>query len=158
MSILDQPTRQISASTRDRLEQEARELEERRTALIAEQGQAETGGDLVDQASVAAQQIEIENVERRLAHIRELLASATVASAGKSDSVAIGTVVTLKFDDGSTEAYQVGEIEEQIGDVVALTPTSPLGQALIGHRKGDRVTYDAPAGELTVEIMKVAAA
>lgn len=158
MSILDQPTRQISASTRDRLELEARELEERRTELIAEQSQAETGGDLVDQASVAAQQIEIENVERRLAHIRELLASATVAIVGKSDNVAIGTVVTLKFDDGSTEAYQVGEIEEQIGDVVALTPTSPLGQALIGHRKGDRVTYDAPAGELTVEIMKVAAA
>jgi transcription elongation factor GreA len=158
VSILDQPTRQISASTRDRLEQEARALEERRIELIAEQSQAETGGDLVDQASVAAQQIEIENVDRRLAHIRELLTSATVAKGGKSDSVAIGTVVTLKFDDGSTEAYQVGEIEEQIGDIVALTPTSPLGQALIGHRKGDRVTYDAPAGELTVEIMKVAAA
>lgn len=158
MSILDQPTRQISASTRERLQHEAQALEQRRTELIAEQSQAETGGDLVDQASVAAQQIEIENVERRIAHIEELLASSTVAIAGKADSVVIGTVVTLRFDDGSTEAYQVGEIEEQTGDVIALTPTSPLGQALIGHRKGDRVTYDAPAGELTVEIMKVAAA
>lgn len=158
MSILEQPTHQLSPSARKRLEQEEAELIKRRAELIIEQSQAETGGDLVDQASAAAQQIEIENVDRRLARIRDLLASATVATGAKDGSVAVGSVVTLRFDDGSTETYQVGLIEEQVADVVALTPTSPLGRALLGHRKGDSVTYAAPAGELTVKIMKVAAA
>lgn len=126
--------------------------------LLVEQGQAETGGDLVDQAAVAAQQIEIENVERRLARIRELLALPTVAAGSSDDGVAVGSVVTLRFDDGDTETYQVGLIEEQVDDVVALTPDSPLGQALLGQKKGQSITYAAPAGELTVEIVQVDAA
>ena len=126
--------------------------------LLVEQGQAETGGDLVDQAAVAAQQIEIENVERRLARIRELLALPTVATGNCGDGVAVGSVVTLRFDDGDTETYQVGLIEEQVDDVVALTPDSPLGQALLGQKKGKSITYAAPAGELTVEIVEVDAA
>jgi transcription elongation factor GreA len=158
MSILDQPTRQLSASARTRLEHEELILVQRRAELIVEPSQAETGGDLIDQASVFAQQIEIEKVDNKLAHIRELLASTTVACGAADGSVAVGSVVTLKFDDGSTETYQVGLIEEQDADVVALTPTSPLGQALIGHRKGETLTYAAPAGELTVEIVNVAAA
>lgn len=158
MSILDQPTRQLSASARTRLEQEEQLLVQRRAELIVEQSQAETGGDLIDQASVFAQQIEIEKVDNKLAHIRELLASTTVACGAADGSVAVGSVVTLRFNDGSTETYQVGLIEEQDADVVALTPTSPLGQALLGHRKGETLTYAAPAGELTVEIVNVAAA
>jgi transcription elongation factor GreA len=158
MSILDQPTRQLSASARARLEQEELTLVQRRAELIVEQSQAETGGDLIDQASVFAQQIEIEKVDNKLAHIRELLASTTVACGAADGSVAVGSVVTLRFNDGSTETYQVGLIEEQDADVVALTPTSPLGQALIGHRKGETLTYAAPAGQLTVEIVNVAAA
>jgi transcription elongation factor GreA len=75
-----------------------------------------------------------------------------------TDTVSVGSVVTLRFDDGGTETYQVGLIEEQEGDVVALTPTSPLGQALMGHRVHDKVTYDAPVGKLTVEIVDVHAA
>lgn len=155
MSILDHQIHPLSAAARARLENEEKELTTRRTELIAEQGQAETGGDLVDQAAVAAQQIEIENVDRRLARIHELLALPTVASGSSDDTVAVGSVVTLKFNDGTTESYQVGLIEEQVGDIVALTPDSPLGQALLGQKKGQSVSYAAPAGQLTVEIVQV---
>ncbi|HEY6738291.1 MAG TPA: GreA/GreB family elongation factor [Actinopolymorphaceae bacterium] len=155
MSILDHQIHPLSATARARLEVEQKELTSRRAELIAEQGQAETGGDLVDQAAVAAQQIEIENVDRRLARIHELLALPTVVADANDDTVAVGSVVTLKFDDGGTETYQVGLIEEQVDDVVCLTPTSPLGQALLGRRLGETITYAAPAGELTVEIVEV---
>nr|WP_238342481.1 GreA/GreB family elongation factor [Actinopolymorpha rutila] len=84
------------------------------------------------------------------------MSATTVASDAPEDTVAVGSVVTLRFDDGSTEAYQVGLIEEQADDVVALTPTSPLGRALMGHKVGDKVTYAAPVGELSVEIVQVA--
>lgn len=156
VSVLDNDqVHQISAAARDRLSAEERELAERRDELIAQQG-AETGGDLVDQASAATQQIDIESIEGRLQRIRDLLSTSTVITEVDSDTVGIGSQVTLRFDDGSTEAYQVGLIEEQVDDVVALTPTSPLGQALLGHRVGDEVTYAAPAGELTVAILAAA--
>jgi len=128
----------------------------RRAELVAQQQGSESGGDLVDQASVSAQNLEIESLERRLSHIRELLASAVVAEVADGDTVSVGSVVTLKFDDGSTETYHVGLIEEQNDDVVALTPSSPLGRAILGQRVGASVTYEAPAGKLTVEIVEVA--
>ena len=153
MTVLEHQN-QLSPAARARLVAEEQELAANRVQLIAQQG-AEKGGDLIDQASIATQQIEIESLDRRLARIRELLASSTVTAVTDTDVVAIGSRVTLKFDDGSTETYQVGLIEEQDDDVVALTPTSPLGRALLGHRVGDSVSYDAPAGKLSVEIVDV---
>ena len=35
-----------------------------------------------------------------------------------------------------------------------ISPESPLGQALIGARAGEWVTYDAPNGELRVQLLK----
>ncbi|REF36718.1 GreA/GreB family elongation factor [Thermasporomyces composti] len=157
MSLLDHQIHQLSESARKRLQNEAAELTRRRAELLAEQG-SEKGGDLVDQAWFATQQMEIENIDRRLARIEELLSATTVVSDAPEDTVAVGSVVTLRFNDGSTETYQVGLIEEQDGDVVALTPTSPLGRTLLGHQVGDKVTYDAPAGKMTVEIVEVRAA
>lgn len=157
VSVLDHQVHVLSESARERLHREEEQLLVRRAELLAEQG-SETGGDLVDQAGVAAQQIEIESIDRRLSRIRDLLSATTIATAIDKDTVGLGTKVTLRFDDGSTETYQVGLIEEQDDEVVALTPTSPLGQALIGQRKGGQITYAAPAGQLTVEIVGVAAA
>lgn len=160
MTVLDQQVHHLSTAARERLADEEHELDARRAELVAQQG-VETGGDLVDQASAATQQIEIESIDRRIARIRELLASAD-ESAGQdaapadSDTVAVGSTVTLRFEDASTETYHVGLIEEQDDDIAALTPTSPLGRAILGQRVGDSVTYDAPAGQLTVEIVEVA--
>ena len=38
-----------------------------------------------------------------------------------------------------------------------VSPSAPLGQALIGRTAGDKITYDAPGGKLAVEIVKVGA-
>ncbi|MGH9182039.1 MAG: GreA/GreB family elongation factor [Acidimicrobiales bacterium] len=38
-----------------------------------------------------------------------------------------------------------------------MSPGSPLGQALLGHRHGDVVEYEAPSGRLKVEIVEVGA-
>jgi transcription elongation factor GreA len=157
VSVLDHQVHLLSDSARGRLNREEEQLIQRRAELLAEQG-SETGGDLVDQAGVAEHQLEIESIDRRLNRIRDLLSATTIATTVEKDTVGLGSKVTLRFDDGSTETYQVGLIEEQDDEVVALTPTSPLGRALIGQRKGEQVTYAAPAGELTVEIVGVAAA
>jgi len=36
-----------------------------------------------------------------------------------------------------------------------VSPTSPLGVALIGAKAGDTVTYEAPGGTLKVEIVSI---
>jgi transcription elongation factor GreA len=72
------------------------------------------------------------------------------------DRVSVGTQVTIRFDDGSTDTVRVVSsiLEENDADPV-LTPDSPLGRAVMGASKGDRVTYESPAGETTAEVVEI---
>ncbi|MEZ5236961.1 MAG: GreA/GreB family elongation factor [Acidimicrobiales bacterium] len=36
-----------------------------------------------------------------------------------------------------------------------MSPGSPLGQALLGARPGDVVSYEAPGGQLRVEVVGI---
>jgi len=67
-------------------------------------------------------------------------------------------VVTLRYegdDEDDTQQFFVGSIEERQGDLVVVSPGSPMGTALLGHSSGDTVAYDAPGGTLRVEIVDV---
>ncbi|MGL1148117.1 GreA/GreB family elongation factor, partial [Vibrio parahaemolyticus] len=59
--------------------------------------------------------------------------------------------------DDDVEKYLIGSIEERREGVSVISPASPLGQALIGHKRGDKVSYEAPSGPLEVEIVEVGA-
>jgi transcription elongation factor GreA len=54
------------------------------------------------------------------------------------------------------ERYLIGSIEERHDDLDVISPSSPLGEALIGSSPGDTVTFVAPTGaELKVEVVSV---
>jgi transcription elongation factor GreA len=57
--------------------------------------------------------------------------------------------------DDEVERFLVGSIEERRDDLPVISPQSPLGQALIGHRPGETVEYEAPSGPLAVEIVEI---
>ena len=59
--------------------------------------------------------------------------------------MAAGSIVALRYEgDDDVDRFLVGSIEERRDDVAVVSPASPLGQALMGHRKGDIVEYQAP--------------
>jgi transcription elongation factor GreA len=65
-------------------------------------------------------------------------------------------VVTLRYKgDDDVERYLIGSIEERREGVSVVSPASPLGQALMGHKMGDTVAYHAPTGALEVEVVEV---
>ena len=57
--------------------------------------------------------------------------------------------------DDAAERYLIGHMEEQTGDssVSVMSPSSPLGAALIGAKKGTTVSYKAPNGMLKVRVI-----
>lgn len=67
-----------------------------------------------------------------------------------------GSVVTLQFDgDPDTETYQLVAVGQVAGhDTVSID--SPLGRALMGATAGEVVGFDAPAGQLKVNVVSVA--
>lgn len=48
----------------------------------------------------------------------------------------------------------VGEFEAEPGEN-KISSVSPLGKALMGTKKGDRVTVSAPAGEIEYEVVEI---
>ena len=99
-------------------------------------------------------------MEARIRQLQALLKRAQVVEGDRErdGTVDHGVVVTLRYDgDGEddTQDFFVGSIEEHPGDMPVVSPSAPLGQALIGKTAGDTVEYRAPGGTLRVEIVKV---
>jgi transcription elongation factor GreA len=56
-------------------------------------------------------------------------------------------------DESDFQEFFIGSIEEKPEDVLVASPTSPLGEALLGKVVGDTVEYEAPSGVLKVKIV-----
>ena len=96
--------------------------------------------------------------EGRIAHLLQLLEHARVGTPEVPDGEAhIGRLVTVEFAPDEQESYYIGSPEERgSSEHEVLSPTSPLGAALVGHRIGDEVSYKLPNGrEITVVLVDV---
>jgi transcription elongation factor GreA len=100
-------------------------------------------------------------MEARIRQLQHMLEDAEIVdtpAGGTVEQVSTGVVVSLRYaGDDDVERYLIGSIEERRDDVAVVSPNSPLGQALMGRRKGERVSYEAPTGPLEVEIVEVGA-
>ncbi|MBC8134491.1 MAG: GreA/GreB family elongation factor, partial [Fibrella sp.] len=87
--------------------------------------------------------------EGRIIDLKRILGSARVLDESEvpTDKVGLGSIVTVRdeeFDDEWTmtmvSAYEADPDKERISDL------SPVGQALIGKKVGDKVTVRTPGG------------
>lgn len=150
----------LSREAHRRLSEEFADLTTRGRVEIATQIQkARELGDLKENSDYHAAKDTQGKMEARIRQLAALLEDVEIVddqAAGSGDAVAPGTVVSIRYEgDEDAERYLVGSIEEQPDDdtVSIVSPASPLGQALIGAKKGDTVVYQAPGGELKVEIL-----
>jgi len=89
-------------------------------------------------------------VESRVIEINQILAHATIISSPKkNDKVSLGSKVELKdTESGEVHVYQVvGSAEADPGNM-KISNESPVGQAIIGRKKGDSVPVTLPSGRV----------
>ncbi|MDX1689976.1 MAG: transcription elongation factor GreA [Acidimicrobiia bacterium] len=125
-----------------------RHIEER----IAE---ARSHGDLRENADYDAAKNEQGLMEARIRKLRHLLDTAEVREAENTETVEVGSVVTVSDDDGDQMEFFVAPQENKVAGFLLASPSSPLGGALLGASVGDSVSYEAPGGTFTYEILKV---
>ena len=68
-----------------------------------------------------------------------------------------GKLVTIRTGGDEPETYLLGHREEKRDEYDVLTPESPIGQALLGKRSGEKVTAATPRGDIELEIVDVRA-
>jgi transcription elongation factor GreA len=99
---------------------------------------------------------EMSFIEGRIITIERMLAEAgiipTDRPAGATDFVRLGCKVTVVNEDGEEETYILVGSAEADPRLGRISNQSPVGQALLGRRVGERVQVVAPGGmrELTV--------
>jgi transcription elongation factor GreA len=151
-------THHLSQGAYDRLKAEHDDLTTRGRVEIARKIEAARElGDLSENGDYHAAKEEQGKMEGRIRHIAALLESAEIVESEGSDQVSHGSVVGIRYEgDDDIERYLIGSIEERHDDLDVISPSSPLGEALIGSAPGDAVTFVAPTGaELTVEVVTV---
>lgn len=113
-------------------------------------------GDLKENGDYHAAKNEQGLNEARVRQLEAILKTALVVEAAATDSVQTGTVVEFRMEgDDESSVYLVGSIEEKGTGYDVLSPGSPLGRALLGHKPGEEVTYEAPGGKFQITILSV---
>jgi transcription elongation factor GreA len=150
------PTK-LSASTYERLQAELDDLKTRGRVDIARHIEAARMlGDLSENGDYHAAKDSQGKMEARIRQLEAMLDDVEVLHGGPSEEVVAGVKVSLRhMDSDEVERYLIGSIEERDSGAQVISPGSPLGQALMGKKAGEAVTYQAPSGTLKVEIVSV---
>ncbi|MGC2173869.1 MAG: transcription elongation factor GreA [Acidimicrobiales bacterium] len=114
-------------------------------------------GDLSENGDYHAAKDEQGKMEARIRQIDQVIRNHEIVArdehAGKVQHASIAKVVYEGDADDDTQEFFIGSIEEKPDGVLVASPTSPLGEALLGRSVGDVVEYDAPSGTLKVKIV-----
>ena len=148
----------LSPAAHQRLQDEFTErTTTRRRELSARIEEAREHGDLKENAEYHAAKDEQGHNEARVRQLEDMLKRAVVVEATAStDAVAPGCLVEIRMaDDDATTTYLVGSIEERHDVYDVLSPSSPLGKALIGASVGATVSYQGPRRELSVTVVSI---
>jgi transcription elongation factor GreA len=155
-----EPTR-LTQVTHDRLVAELEDLTTRGRVEIAQAIEAARAlGDLSENGDYHAAKDSQGKMESRIRQLQAMLKEVEIVNESGSDdgTISLGSIVTLRYDgddEDDTQQYFVGSIEERQGELNVISPSSPLGQVLIGQRSGGAVEYRAPGGMLKVHIVAV---
>jgi len=149
-------TVQLTAAGKSRLESELAELRERMRTLFRNVQDANSNNEASDSSEYEEIKDDLVYTEARVRELEQLLATAEIIEEGSPDGVAaIGSHVTVKFDDGETDTWVLVSPEEASLPDGRVSTDSPVGQALLGSRDGDSITVLTPGGEVNYTVVAV---
>lgn len=114
-------------------------------------------GDLLENAELEDARNEQAFVEGRILTLERTLRNAIIIEEdeGPHETVTLGSHVTVVEGDGPPETYHVVGSAEADPTGGLISNASPLGQALLGQKVGDKVMVNAPGGILEFEIVGI---
>lgn len=151
----------ITADEKAKIKARLDELITNRPVITTRIAEARAMGDLKENAEYHAAREQQGLEEAEIRRLEERLATAQVVDETRTaEGVAfIGSTVQIReVGDDEIETYRlVGEMSgNDDGDIVEVTATSPMGEALMKARVGETVRVDAPRGVKRFEIIAIA--
>lgn len=144
----------------DKKMQELSHLENvERPAVVQAIVEAREKGDLSENAEYDAARERQGMLEAKIAELKSLIAGARIIDESKinTDEVQLLTKVTIKNVANKAQMTYtiVTETESNLREG-KISITTPIAKGLVGHKVGDVVEIQAPAGTMKFEILKIA--
>lgn len=148
---------QMTVEGKIQLEQELEQLINVKRPEVVERIQvARSFGDLSENSEYDAAKEEQAFVESRITQIEVMLKNAEIIESHSSNEVSFGSTVSFKMS---------GEKEEQTYKIVGsaesdpfegkISNDSPIAKALLGKKIGQKVKFNAPNGEIQLQVTKI---
>ena len=150
----------LTIEKKNELEAELSQLKTVRRKEIADALEyAKSLGDLSENAEYHQAREDQANCEDRINHIEQILKNAVImeTNATMVGAVHVGSTVTV-LKKGSKEEKTFALVGSEEADSISgkISNESPLGQAILGKKKGDKVTVHAPKGDIEYAIVNIA--
>lgn len=146
--------------SKEKFEQLKAELENLKSAKrkeIADKLEFAKGlGDLSENAEYHEAREAQATLEDRISQLESILSHAEIVSSHHSDIVEVGSVVHIKkAGDKSERVYTIVGSEEADTAAGKISFKSPIGQALLGKKKGEEFVFNAPSGEVKYKVISI---
>lgn len=147
----------MTAAGKAELEAELEQLKTEGRIDIAEKLKvARSYGDLSENSEYDEAKSEQAKIEARINELEYQLDNAVIIDAGDTDTVGMGSKVTvLRKTDGVEATYEIVGFSQSNPTVGKISDESPVGKALVGAKVGDVVVVEAPIGNLEFEILAI---
>lgn len=117
---------------------------------------ARSYGDLSENSEYDEAKSEQAKIEARISELEYQLDNAVIIDTAGSDTVSMGSKVTVVRTKDNVEAtYEIVGFAQSDPSNGKISDESPVGKALIGAKKGEVVVVEAPIGNLELEIKEI---
>lgn len=150
-------TEYLSKEKHNELRKELEQLKTTKRKEIAEKLEfAKSLGDLSENAEYHEARESQATLEDRILQLESILANAEIVGSHHSTVVEVGSTVHVKKAGDKTEkVYTIVGSEEVDTFVGRISFKSPIGQALLGKKKGEDFIFTAPSGEAKYTIISI---
>ena len=149
-----------------KMEQDLLELRTVKRKEIAEKIKvARSYGDLSENSEYDEAKNEQAMIEAKIAELEQTLKVAVVeenSADASSDKIRHGSVVKLLFTDTKEEkiveignSYEVVNSNRSADNYPLVSEDSPIGIPIVGKKAGNKVTVEAPVGEIKIKILEI---
>lgn len=130
----------------------------KRPEVVKRIGVAREFGDLSENSEYDAAKDEQAQIEAEIAEMESILLNAEVIDKKKinNDVVSVGCKVKLyDMDFDEDVEYRISGSSESDPRNGVISNVSPVGKALIGHKKGETIVVKTPGGDTSYKIVSI---
>lgn len=148
----------VSPDGMKKLEEKLQHLTTVRRAEVAELIAVARGfGDLSENAEYDEAKNEQSRLESEIAELEEVIRTAEVIDDinVSTESVNVSTTVRVRYDDGDEEEFTIVGARESDPMQNRISNECPIGSALLGKRKGEHFSVEAPDGMIGMTVVDI---